>query len=248
MVVVVFVEHGGHGGTSRPRRWRRSSSRRASAKDDAGSSPALRGRRSRYVQASQPVARGPPVIGRAARRPAAARLDRPRLGPGALRARDALRLLGDGGEPPRGAGRAAGDLGRRRGCGISFGRPLGLPDAPEGLLRHLLRALVPLVYLLFFGERIANVSPGSAFGGLQFQPAELAKIATALLLAYLFENEDDGRLRLSDLLQARRHRPRAVLARLPAARPGPRADVSSAPVRRACTSAACRRGGGSSSP
>ena len=54
---------------------------------------------------------------------------------------------------------------------------------------------MPLVYLLFFGERIANVKSWIRFGGFQFQPAELAKIATALLLAYLFENEDDGRLR-----------------------------------------------------
>ena len=55
--------------------------------------------------------------------------------------------------------------------------------------------LVPLLYLLFFGERIANVRSWIRIGGFQFQPAELAKIATALLLAYLFENEDDGRLR-----------------------------------------------------
>ncbi len=58
-------------------------------------------------------------------------------------------------------------------------------------------SLVPLLYLLFFGERIANVRSWIRFGGFQFQPAELAKIATALLLAYLFENEDDTRLRLS---------------------------------------------------
>jgi len=58
-------------------------------------------------------------------------------------------------------------------------------------------SLVPLVYLLFFGERIANVRSWIRFGGFQFQPAELAKITTALLVAYLFENEDDTRLRLS---------------------------------------------------
>lgn len=57
-------------------------------------------------------------------------------------------------------------------------------------------SLVPLVYLLMFGQRIANVKSWIRFGGFQFQPAELAKIATALLVAYLFENEDDGRLRL----------------------------------------------------
>jgi rod shape determining protein RodA len=56
-------------------------------------------------------------------------------------------------------------------------------------------SLVPLVYLLFFGERIANVKSWIRVGSFQFQPAELAKIATALLLAYLFENEDDPRIR-----------------------------------------------------
>jgi rod shape determining protein RodA len=56
-------------------------------------------------------------------------------------------------------------------------------------------SLVPLVYLLVFGERIANVRSWIRFGGFQFQPAELAKVSTALLLAYLFENEDDKRLR-----------------------------------------------------
>ncbi len=58
-------------------------------------------------------------------------------------------------------------------------------------------SLVPLVYLLFFGERIANVKSWIRFAGFQFQPAELAKVTTALLVAYLFENEDDVRLRLS---------------------------------------------------
>ncbi|MGH9368636.1 MAG: rod shape-determining protein RodA [Thermoanaerobaculia bacterium] len=58
-----------------------------------------------------------------------------------------------------------------------------------------LACLVPLVYLLFFGESIANVKSWIRFSGFQFQPAELAKVATALLVAYLFENEDDGHLR-----------------------------------------------------
>jgi len=57
--------------------------------------------------------------------------------------------------------------------------------------------LVSLVYLLFFGQRIQGVKSWIRVGSFQFQPAELAKIATALLVAYLFENEDDGRLRLS---------------------------------------------------
>lgn len=60
-------------------------------------------------------------------------------------------------------------------------------------------SLVPLVYLLFFGERIANVKSWIRMGGFQFQPAELAKVATALLLAYLFENEDDARMKAATL-------------------------------------------------
>jgi rod shape determining protein RodA len=60
-----------------------------------------------------------------------------------------------------------------------------------------LASLVPLVYLLAFGPRIANVRSWIRLGAFQFQPAELTKIATALLVAYLFENEDDVRLRLS---------------------------------------------------
>src|SRR5262249_46927355 len=60
-------------------------------------------------------------------------------------------------------------------------------------------SLLPLVYLLLFGERIANVRSWIRIGHFQFQPAELSKIATALLVAYLFENEDDSRLKPSTL-------------------------------------------------
>ncbi|MGH9398774.1 MAG: rod shape-determining protein RodA [Thermoanaerobaculia bacterium] len=59
--------------------------------------------------------------------------------------------------------------------------------------------LVPLVYLLLFGERIVNVRSWIRVGGFQFQPAELAKIATALLVAYMFENEDDAKLKAATL-------------------------------------------------
>jgi rod shape determining protein RodA len=61
--------------------------------------------------------------------------------------------------------------------------------------------LLPLVYLLFFGDRIANVRSWIRIGHFQFQPAELSKIATALLVAYLFENEDDQRLRPSTVFK-----------------------------------------------
>jgi rod shape determining protein RodA len=64
-----------------------------------------------------------------------------------------------------------------------------------------LASLLPLLYLLVFGSRIANVRSWIRFGGFQFQPAELAKITTALLVAYLFENEDDTRPRLSAFLK-----------------------------------------------
>jgi rod shape determining protein RodA len=62
-------------------------------------------------------------------------------------------------------------------------------------------SLLPLVYLLVFGERIANVRSWIRLGHFQFQPAELAKIATALLVAYLFENEDDARLHPATMIK-----------------------------------------------
>ena len=57
--------------------------------------------------------------------------------------------------------------------------------------------LIPLVYLLFFGQRIANVKSWIRVGSFQFQPAELTKVATALLLAYLFETSDETRMKLA---------------------------------------------------
>ncbi|MFN2385217.1 MAG: rod shape-determining protein RodA [Thermoanaerobaculia bacterium] len=62
-------------------------------------------------------------------------------------------------------------------------------------------SLLPLAYLLFFGESIANVKSWIRIGGFQFQPAELAKVATAVLVAYLFENEDDARMRAGTFLK-----------------------------------------------
>ena len=62
-------------------------------------------------------------------------------------------------------------------------------------------SLLPLLYLLAFGERIANVRSWIRVGHFQFQPAELSKIATALLVAYLFENEDDARLHASTIFK-----------------------------------------------
>ncbi len=62
-------------------------------------------------------------------------------------------------------------------------------------------SLLPLFYLLFFGERIANVKSWIRLGGFQFQPAELAKVATALLVAYLFENEDEVPLKAATFVK-----------------------------------------------
>lgn len=64
-----------------------------------------------------------------------------------------------------------------------------------------LATLVPLVYLLLFGTRIANVRSWIRIGAFQFQPAELAKLATALLVAYLFENEDDAKLKAATFVK-----------------------------------------------
>jgi rod shape determining protein RodA len=64
-----------------------------------------------------------------------------------------------------------------------------------------LLSLLPLLYLLVFGHRIAHVRSWIRVGGYQFQPGELAKVATALLVAYLFENEQDRRLRPVALLK-----------------------------------------------
>ena len=62
-------------------------------------------------------------------------------------------------------------------------------------------SLLPLLYLLFFGETIVNVKSWIRLGSFQFQPAELAKVATALLVAYLFENEDDVKLRAAAFMK-----------------------------------------------
>jgi rod shape determining protein RodA len=58
-----------------------------------------------------------------------------------------------------------------------------------------LATLLPLVYLLLFGQRIAHVRSWIRIGGYQFQPGELAKLSAALLVAYLFENEQERQLR-----------------------------------------------------
>jgi rod shape determining protein RodA len=58
-----------------------------------------------------------------------------------------------------------------------------------------LLSLLPLAYLLVFGKRIAHVRSWIRIGSVQFQPAEIARLTTALLVAYLLENEQEKRLR-----------------------------------------------------
>lgn len=55
-------------------------------------------------------------------------------------------------------------------------------------------SLLPLAYLLLFGRVIAHVRSWIRVGSFQFQPAEFARIATAMLVAYLFETEQEQRL------------------------------------------------------
>jgi rod shape determining protein RodA len=62
-------------------------------------------------------------------------------------------------------------------------------------------SLAPLVWLLFFGHRIAGAKSWIRFGaGFQVQPSELVKLSTALLLAWILENEDRRFLRLRNVL------------------------------------------------
>jgi rod shape determining protein RodA len=57
-------------------------------------------------------------------------------------------------------------------------------------------ALLPLVWLPLFGHRISGAKSWIRFGaGAQVQPSEIAKISTALLLAWILENDDRAYLR-----------------------------------------------------
>lgn len=62
-------------------------------------------------------------------------------------------------------------------------------------------SLLPLVWLLLFGKRIAGAKSWIRFGGgFQVQPSELVKISTALLIAWILENDDRAFLRLRTIL------------------------------------------------
>ena len=197
LVVVVFVENGGHGERPRRRSPRRSS---RSASGSPRKAPSRAGPRADVVDVPSPAsgaAAGDPMISRVL-------ASRSRLDPIVLGSALGLSALGVLFIASTTAGGRLSGLAARQAIWIA----VGIGSLFAAVLfdyRTLLKAafpiylasLVPLVYLLFFGERIANVRSWIRFGGFQFQPAELAKIATALLVAYLFENEDDGRLRPS---------------------------------------------------
>lgn len=62
-------------------------------------------------------------------------------------------------------------------------------------------SLLPLIWLPFFGRKIAGAKSWIRFGGgFQVQPSEFAKIATALLIAWILENDDRAFLRLRSVV------------------------------------------------
>ncbi len=189
MVIAVFVENGGHGNLAAAPLAKALFEKRFGAPPPAvTAAPGL-------VRASNAQTGKPAMISRVLS--ARSRFDPIVLGSALL-----LSALGILFVASATAGGKLAGLAARQGLWVAVG--LGLMLAAILFdYRTLLKVsfpiycatLVPLLYLLFFGERIANVRSWIRIGGFQFQPAELAKIATALLLAYLFENEDDGRLR-----------------------------------------------------
>jgi rod shape determining protein RodA len=57
-------------------------------------------------------------------------------------------------------------------------------------------SLLPLIYLPIFGNRIAGARSWIRFGvGFQIQPSEFVRLATALLLAWILENDDRAFMR-----------------------------------------------------
>jgi rod shape determining protein RodA len=57
-------------------------------------------------------------------------------------------------------------------------------------------SLLPLVWLPLFGHRINGAKSWIRFGtGIQIQPSEIVKLSTALLLAWILENDDRAYLR-----------------------------------------------------
>jgi rod shape determining protein RodA len=57
-------------------------------------------------------------------------------------------------------------------------------------------SLLPLIWLPIFGHRINGAKSWIRFGGgIQIQPSEIAKLSTALLIAWILENDDRAYLR-----------------------------------------------------
>lgn len=56
-------------------------------------------------------------------------------------------------------------------------------------------SLLPLMYLPLFGRKIAGAKSWITVSGFQFQPSELTRIAVALLVAWILENDDRAFLR-----------------------------------------------------
>ena len=190
-------------GAARSRRSSRSSSGRRCR---AGAQEPLRGKRRKTGHEKHSDLRRPASASRS--RPgtaddlpgppgsAAPRPDRPRVRARAFRPGCSLHRVDDRRRTVRGPGRAPGDLDRGRRGRDGRGDAVRLPQAAQGFLRPLRGEPAAAGLPARLRERIANVRSWIRFGGFQFQPAELAKIATALLVAYLFENEDDARPRL----------------------------------------------------
>lgn len=61
-------------------------------------------------------------------------------------------------------------------------------------------SLLPLFYLLFFGEKIAKAKSWINFGYFSVQPSEFVKITTALLLAKIISDFKESSLKIKNLL------------------------------------------------
>ena len=239
MVVVVFVENGGHGNLAAAPLAKALFETRFGIVPPAPQAPAVQavapGRPATVAGVERVARREGPMIGRAlpGSRRRLGRGDPPRAEPWTLASLGVLFIASAT------TGTHFDGLASRQAIWIA----VGLGAMTVAILfdyRMLLKfsfaiycaSLLPLVYLLFFGERIANVRSWIRIGhNFQFQPAELAKIATALLVAYLFENEDDSRLKPSTPGQARRDRRRARASRVPPAGHGAGPDLPAARVR-----------------
>ena len=188
-----------------------------------------------------------PAFGRSHDRAGASGLapDRPRrarLRAGARRARRALHRLRDDGDAVRGPRRQAGDPDRRRARRHDRDDPLRLPDAPEVLVRHLLRmppaARLPALLRRAHRQRAVldphRPVPVPAGGALQDRDGAARRVSL----------RERGRRPAArrDPLQARSDRGAADPSRLPAARHGPRDHVPAAPLRRALLRRTARAG------